>query len=642
MNAHNEPVVILLGQPNCGKSTLFNAIAGPKAHTSNFPGTSVQHTHSQVIAGGRLLNIIDLPGTYSLSPSDPAERAALAHLFGERPDLVINVVDASILGRSLELTLELLEMGLPMVVALNMTDLAGKKGVSIDTAKLAAILGCPVVTTVALQGKGIRELLDAAELCLRNPKPGTSPRWSADVESVIQGLIGHLPPAFACIGNPRFTVVRMLESGGLFCTEFLTELEPDLAAALAAARAELVKFRGRPAYEVVASERHHLAQKIFEETASVRHVRRAWTDRLDDILLHRWLGYPILLAVLLVFFFAIFKIGAPLETLLLKPFAGLSVFLKANIGARWIFHVLDGLLLGVGGGVAIVLPYFIPLLALMSLLEDVGYLARAGFLLDTFMHRIGLHGKSVAPFILGFGCNVPAIVATRTLESKRDRLLTSLLIPFIPCSARTTIILALVAVFLGPWWALGFYAFNVVLVAVLGRLLSLFLKEESPGLLLEIPSLKAPSLKNIGLKIYLQLRSFVRFAWPLLIGGSIVLGIIQSFHGDRVINAALAPLVVGVLGLPQALGVTLIFGFLRKELSLLMMLQALGVGYGSLLTAITREQIVVFTVFVSLFIPCLSTFAIMWKEAGKKTAFLSAALSVSAAVLVSLIVRLLI
>ncbi|MDH4198707.1 MAG: ferrous iron transport protein B, partial [Candidatus Aminicenantes bacterium] len=296
----------------------------------------------------------------------------------------------------------------------------------------------------------------------------------------------------------------------------------------------------------------------------------------------------------------------------------------------------------IGGGLAIVLPYFVPLLFLMAVLEDLGYLARAGFLLDAFMHRLGLHGKSVSPFILGFGCNVPAIVSTRMLESQRDRILTSLLIPFIPCSARTTIILALVAFYLGPLWALGFYAFNILLVAVLGWVLSLFFKEPSPGLILEIPSLRLPTVRNVARKTWLQIASFVRFAWPLLIGGSIILSLLTHFGADRLINAALAPLVEKALGLPHELGVTLVFGFLRKELSLIMMLQALGVDYQSVMTVVTREQLVVFTVFISFFIPCLSTCAILWREIGRKYAVLSVGLSVSVAILLSWLVRLVI
>jgi ferrous iron transport protein B len=431
----------------------------------------------------------------------------------------------------------------------------------------------------------------------------------------------------------------MIECGALFCADFLAELEPQLAADLDRARDRLRQARGRPAYEVLASERHHLAQKIAEETTVVRKAGRSFSGRLDDIVLHPWLGYPILAGILLIVFFIIFKLGGPIENLLLAPLTALRAALSAQLGSTLVFHVVDGILQGIGGGLAIVLPYYVPMLALLALLEDVGFLTRAGFLLDTFMHRIGLHGKSVAPFILGFGCNVPAIVSARILESRRDRILTSLLIPFIPCSARTTIVLALVAFFLGPWWALAFYAANILLVAGLGFLLSRFIKEDSPGLILEIPSWKKPSLRNIGLKIYLQLKSFVLFAWPLLVLGSIILGLIQSLHWEAALNRLFAPLVSGLLGLPPALGVTLLFGFLRKELSLLMMLQALGTDYAHLLTMISKPQIVVFTVFVSLFIPCLSTFAILWKESGRKIAFLSAALSLSVAVALSLLVR---
>ncbi|MGD8536166.1 MAG: nucleoside recognition domain-containing protein, partial [Candidatus Aminicenantes bacterium] len=286
------------------------------------------------------------------------------------------------------------------------------------------------------------------------------------------------------------------------------------------------------------------------------------------------------------------------------------------------------------------LPYFLPLIFLMSFLEDVGYLARAGFLMDTFMHKIGLHGKSISPFILGFGCNVPAIISTRTLESRRDRVITSLLIPFIPCSARTTIILAIVAFYLGPLWAFGFYVFNILLVALLGRIITLFFRTPSPGLILEIPSLKMPSIKNMMKKTYFQMKSFIKFAWPILIVGSIVLGFLQYLHFDRFLNLILSPLVEKGLGLPRDLGVTLVFGFLRKELSLVMMLQALDVSYKDLLTVVSKEQLIVFTVFINFFIPCLSTVALLWKEIGKRVALLSMGLNTGVAIILSFIVRL--
>jgi len=637
----DHPTIIFLGQPNCGKSTLFNAIAGHKALTSNFPGTSFKHTHSEVYIEGRLLNVVDLPGAYSLNPSEPAEKVVLSHLFQEKPDLIVNVVDASILGRSLELTLELLEVGYPMIVALNMVDLAEKKGVHISPEKLEKLLGLKVIPTVASHGRGLKELLEAAFFCLDKHCPTVAPRWSGDIEEEVGQLAEKLPAGVIIAGNPRFTAIKLLEADQTFCLEVLDEAEPELKRELDLAKKRIEEKRRAPSYEVIAAERHHLALKLCEESSRVRRGKElSWEQRVDDIIMHPILGYPIMLLIFLAFFFLIFKIGGPLEGALLGPLIHLRALLGGWLGSGLLFHLADGVIQGIGGGAAIVLPYFVPLLFFMAFLEDLGYLARAGFLLDTFMHRIGLHGKSVSPFILGFGCNVPAVLSTRILESPRDRTITSLLIPFIPCSARTTIILALVALYLGPVWALGFYFFNILLVGLIGRVLSFFFKDPSPGLILEIPSLKAPSLMTMARKTYLELKSFVKFAWPLLVGGSVILSLLQFLALDRVLNAAFSPLVVHGLGLPRPLGITLVFGFLRKELSLIMMLQALGVEYKDLLTVISREQILVFTVFVSFFIPCLSTFAILWKEAGKRTALLSVGLSITVAMALSLLVRL--
>ena len=638
---NNFPDIVFIGQPNSGKSTLFNAIAGYKAETSNFAGTTVEHTHSKVSFKGNLLNIIDLPGTYSLNPSGEVEKVALRHLFVEKPDLVINVIDASIMGRSLEMTLELIELGYPLVVALNMMDLAEKKGVDVDIEKLERLLGVPVIPTIATRGRGIKELLDAVFTGLGEKKRSSPIKWSKDVEDKIIELEELIPADFPIVSNKRFTAVKMIETERLVFNKMLTEINPSLKESLDEIRGELETRHNAPAYEVIAAERHHLAFKIFEESCRVtRRKKISWQKRADDIIMHPLLGYVILLGVFLAFFFVIFKVGNPLEELLLGPLNGLKDYLSVQLGNGLFFYLAEGLIQGIGGGAAIVLPYFIPLLFLMSLLEDIGYLARASFLMDTFMHRIGLHGNSVSPFILGFGCNVPAVISTRILGSRRDRIITTLLIPFIPCSARTTIILALVAFYLGPFWALGFYIFNILLLGVLGRILSFFFKEPSPGLILEIPSLKMPSLKNMARKTFVHLKAFIRFAWPILIAGSVVLALMQYFQLDKYVNVALSPLVEKALGLPQELGVTLVFGFLRKELSLVMMLQALGVNYQDLMNAITYQQMVIFVVFISFFIPCLSTVAIIWKEIGRKIALLSIALNTAVAVVISLVIRL--
>ncbi|MDI6845943.1 MAG: ferrous iron transport protein B [Candidatus Saccharicenans sp.] len=640
MSGNNIPEIVFIGQPNCGKSTLFNAIAGYKAQTSNFPGTTVAHLHSQVLWKGKVYSIVDLPGTYSLTPQEPQEKVVLTHIFKEKPDLIVNVIDASLLCRSLELTVELLELEYPMVVVLNMMDLAEKKGMKIDIRALEEKLGVPVIKTVATRGEGISELMDRIERTLGQRHRPRHLSYYREVENRIKKLTEMLPEDFPVVSNPRFTAIRAIEAETLSVDKFIAENNPQLKSALEKIREELSALRNAPAYEVLAAERHHLALKIFEDCCRVRHARVSGLEKLDDFIMHPVLGLFLLLLIFAGMFYLIFRVGSPLESWLLQPWESLRSGIHQRYGQSLLAELLVGLVQGIGGGVAIVFPYFIPLLLLMGFLEDIGYLARAGFLMDAFMHRIGLHGKSVPLFILGFGCNVPAIMATRILESRRDRIITALLIPFIPCAARTTIILALLAFLLGPWWALGFYLVNIIVVAVLGAVLTRIFRYSSPGLILEIPELRWPSLKNILQKTFYNLKEFVRFAWPILIAGSVFLSLLSYLHFDRLVNSILAPLVSGLLGLPAELGVTLIFGFLRKELSLLMMFQALGVNFDNLLQAISRAQLLTFVTFVNFFIPCLATLAILWKELGRRIAMISLALNLTLAVLISWLVRL--
>ena len=636
----SAPVIVFVGQPNCGKSTLFNALAGFKAQTSNFPGTTVTHAHSQVLWKGKVYTIVDLPGTYSLTPHEPQEKVVLTHVFKEKPDLIVNVVDASLLCRSLELTVELLELEYPMIVVLNMMDLAEKKGMSIDTGELEKKLGVPVIKSIAIRGLGTTELMNSVEKVLSQKIKPQALKFSPEVEKRIKKVQDLLPEDFPVVANKRFTAIKAIESETLAVDKFFLENNPEFKTQLDRVRQEISALREFPAYEVIAAERHHLALKIFEDCCRVRHARVRAVEKFDNLIMHPVFGLVFLVLIFAGMFYLIFKIGSPLETWLLKPWEAIRLAIENRFGQSLLAELLSGLVQGIGGGVAIVFPYFIPLLLLMGLLEDSGYLARAAFLLDTFMHYIGLHGKSVPLFILGFGCNVPAVMATRILESRRDRLITVLLIPFIPCAARTTIILALVAFLLGPWWAVGFYFFNLLVIAVLSSILSRIFKYSSPGLILEIPSLRWPSFKNIMQKTYFNLAEFVRFAWPILIGGSVLLSLLSFIKFDRLMNTLLSPFVSGLLGLPQSLGVTLVFGFLRKELSLLMMFQALGVNYASLLSAISQVQLLTFVVFVNFFIPCLSTLAVIWKEMGRKVAFISVLLNLSVAVVVSLLIRL--
>jgi ferrous iron transport protein B len=280
------------------------------------------------------------------------------------------------------------------------------------------------------------------------------------------------------------------------------------------------------------------------------------------------------------------------------------------------FHILNGLIQGFSGGIGIVLPYLIPFLLGLAILEDVGYLPRAAFLMDSIMHAIGLHGKSIIPFVLSYGCNVPAIMGVKIMERARDRFITAVLVTLIPCAARTIIIFALVAFYLGPMRALALYVLNIVVIAGAGKVLSRYMPDLSPGMILEMPSYKVPEFSTMVRKIWFRLREFIVIAWPLLIVGSVILSILEFLDLAAPINGILSPFTSGLLGLPREVGITLIFGILRKELTIIMLVQALGTSdFGSVMTA---GQMMVFTVFSLFYIPCLATLGMLRSTIGNR------------------------
>jgi ferrous iron transport protein B len=282
--------------------------------------------------------------------------------------------------------------------------------------------------------------------------------------------------------------------------------------------------------------------------------------------------------------------------------------------------------MGLAGVLGIVFPYFLPLVFLTSLFEDTGYITRIAFLLDGIMHKIGLHGKSVAPFILGFGCSVPALYSTRMIENKRDRMITGVLVPFVPCTARIAVIFALTAAFAGPVWAIVVFFFVLLVISISSKLMSKLLSKPT-GLIMDIPNLKLPSAKISLKRTWYKIKDFTREAFLFLIGGSIVLGWIEYFQVEKYINTLFAPVLTYILGLPEQLGSTLVFGFLRKELIIVMANQAMGVPTLSELP-MTLAQIMIFIIFVTLYFPCLATLVVLWKEFGKKTALAASIFSV--------------
>jgi ferrous iron transport protein B len=360
---------------------------------------------------------------------------------------------------------------------------------------------------------------------------------------------------------------------------------------------------------------------------------------IDQWVMHKFLGYLILIAVFYGFFNFIFGIGGYIEEPLIGIFEGWIGQLEAFFGKGSLLLFLSkGILQGIAGGIAIVLPYLVPFLIGLSVLEDIGYLPRVAFLMDVFMHRIGLHGKAIIPFILGYGCSVPAVMATRILEFPQHRFIVSILTTMIPCAARITIIFALVAFLISPNAALAIFALNILVVAIAGKILSILFPypEASLGLILEIPAYQLPPIRNTLRKSWYRIREFIVIAWPILVLGSVFLALMEYAGVERHINWALSPL-THLLGLPTPVGTTLIFGLLRKELSLIMLTQALGTT--QVLTVMTKTQVMVFTVFVTFYIPCLATIAALWREIGRKGALVAIVFTLSVAIVFALMTR---
>ena len=632
-------IISLIGQPNCGKSTIFNYFSGYKAAVSNFPGTTVKYTVSQVVFEDEELTCVDLPGVYSLTSIDPAERESRNYLLAGKSDVIINVMDASLLGRSLELTLELMSLERPLVVALNMMDEAARKGIIINAVKLSKLLGVPVVTTVAAAGRGLTDLLRGALSAGRAGVRPTQTLFARDVEEEIDSLSDQLDFTFSQkLGLPwRFMLVKALEDDPYVIDE-IGRRDPEAVHWVRNSQKILAQSHGRPPETVISSERHALSLNIFEHVAKVLPATKpGWRERLDTIATDRFWGYALLVAVLTAFFQVVFRFGQFTENFLLGYLTAAQEFSKAWLGTQTLtYSVVEGLLMGIFGGVAIVLPYLLPFLVGLALLEDSGYLPRVAFLMDNVMHFLGLHGKSIIPFILGYGCSVPAVMSTRILESPRDRLVVSMLAVLVPCSARSVIIFALVAYALGPYWALGVYFFNLVVIAFLGKVSTWILPEVSPGLLMEIPEYRFPTWTNVWHKSWHSLKEFIVIAWPILIVGSLVLSLLQFYHLEMYVNILCLPF-TALLGLPAVLGTTLIFGIMRKELALVMLAAALGTP--QITTALTLTQLLTFTIFVMFYIPCASTVAAMSRELGWKGAATAVVLSLILALILGLLTR---
>jgi len=404
---------VLIGQPNCGKSTLFNQVAGYRAETGNFPGTTVTLIESKVRILGDVVELVDLPGTYTLAGTNPAERVTFDYLVNNQVDLIINIIDATRLMEGLSLTLELLELRKPLIVGLNMMDEAIRLGIEIDGKKLQQILGVPVLPLIARKGRGVRDLFTSAYKVARNQLIPHRVKYMKLVEDAIDELKLQFNGEQYSL-NSDALAIKLLEGDKLWLKR-VVEKQPEIDKKVEEIRINLQKNREQPIDWVISSERHSLAANISRNVVHQGERKLSIRDRLDDVLLNPVLGYISLVIILLIFFEVVYGVGSLLEKPLTNVFTNLAIEVEAIFGTTsLIATIINGVVMGIAGGVAIVIPYLTPFLMGLGFLEDIGYLPRIAFLMDALMHKIGLHGRAIVPFILGYW-------RTREIDSWRPR-----------------------------------------------------------------------------------------------------------------------------------------------------------------------------------------------------------------------------
>jgi ferrous iron transport protein B len=534
--------IALVGNPNSGKTTLFNFASGSREKVGNYAGVTVDSKEAHYKQSGYVFSIVDLPGTYSLKSYSPEEIYLRNYIFDNKPDIIINIVDASNLERNLYLTTQLIDMGVQMVIALNMYDELGKKGDKLDHVSLGKLLGVPVVPTISSKGKGIRELFDKIIQIYENREPDVRHihvNYGLEIESSICALQSRIKikenTAFTNVVSSRYLAIELLENDKEF-SESITRCV-NSEEIIKIARKEyhrLEKLFTDPVETVITDVRYGFISGALRETLSVNKVDRLRKTRLiDNYLTNRFLGFPIFIFFMWLTFFSTFELGSYPKQWMEAGMGILSDFLKGVLPSGIIRDFLvDGLIGGVGG-VIVFLPNIIILFLFISFMEDTGYMARAVFIMDKIMHKIGLHGKSFIPLFMGFGCNVPAIMATRIIESRRDRLITMLITPFMSCSARLPVYILFISAFFAKnkgsmlflLYALG------MLFAILSALIlrKVFFKSAEIPFVMELPPYRIPTFRSIFRHVRFRTGLYLRKIGGVILIASVIVWILSNF-----------------------------------------------------------------------------------------------------------------
>ena len=653
--------VALVGNPNSGKTSIFNALSGGREHVGNYSGVTVDAKQGSCQYKGYKINITDLPGTYALSAYTPEEMYVRQHLMEKMPDVVINAVVASNLERNLFLTTELIDLNPKMVVALNMYDELTRSGSTLDYEQLGAMIGVPMVPVVARESKGLNELLDEVILTYENENPKVRHihiRYSSTLENEIDSLaqlmkqnVDELPKCFP----PRYWALKMLE-GDSGVVESLKDADhyADWQLRSEKAAARIKADLGEDVESAVTNEKYGFIEGALAETykiSSVDYNQR--TSLIDRIVTHKYFGIPIFMLLMFIMFWSTFTLGAYPQEWIELGFEWLGEVVGAMMSEGPLRDLIVNGIIGGVGSVAVFLPNILILYLFISLMEDSGYMARAAFIMDKLMHLAGLHGKSFIPLVMGFGCNVPAIMATRTIESRSSRLITILINPFMSCSARLPVFILLAGTFFPERAGLalfGIYIFGGVMAVLTARILRRFMfgEDETP-FVMELPPYRIPTLKATLRHMWDRSEQYLKKIGGLILVAAVIIWFLSYYpRGDTSAvtpenietttmaqseNSYLGRIgkvcepVMKPLGLDWRASVALLSGAAAKEI----VVSTLGVLYsvddaesdGASLSAhliasgnYSRAAALAMMIFVLLYFPCIATVAAIAQEAG--------------------------
>jgi len=636
MTVERKISIVLAGQGNAGKSTVFNYLTGLHQHIGNWAGKTIEKREGTLYYDGHTIDVLDLPGIYSLTTYSDEEVLSREYIIRQRPDCVVNIIDTTNLERNLIFTLQLLELERPLILALNMIDLVNRKGITIDFNKLRNILNAPVIPTVASRGSGLSGIIDKAIELKGTTTYHTIHKYGKEIENCIGQLAGLLQDLNLPYPE-RWISIKLLEKDGDII-KLVRERNPEVLEKAKRFCMELEEIHGHDSSIVIADERSHLASQITREVVKINPGNNiSLSDRLDAVTTHKFTGYLVMIAIMGGMFFTVFSFGNLLSGWFDTIFKNWHSWWNDNVGITFLAALGWSAIESVLALVQIAFPYILPFYIILYTLEDWGYISRISFLMDKLMHKMGIHGKGCISFIIGLGCNVPGCLSCRIMESRRERFITAILVTLVPCSAVSVIVFGLVGKYVGLLWALGLYLFAMILIFLVGRISSRFITGEPVELIMPMSDYKTPDFRTIINQTWDAMKEFIYIAAPVVIISGVVIQAINMAGWMPAISSFLSPVTVNWLGLPSITGILLIFGILRKELILVMLAAYLGTT--SFADVLTPQQMITLAVVSMFYIPCVATISVLWNEYGWKKALIVCILEILFAILLAGIVK---